>query len=72
MIEVDGVEFITAQEAPEHLGDDITPEMVRNWGSRRLVQGYRVGRHTYYALDDLIEVEFVVSESGQGRPRRAA
>ena len=72
MIEVNGSVYITATEAPEHLGTDCSPQTVRQWGKRRKVNGYRLGRETYYSLDELTEVEYVTRTSPTGRPRAAA
>lgn len=69
MIRLDGVDYCTPTEAPEQLGGDVTPDMVRQWIYRKLVVGYRVGRETYCKLDDLTEVEYETRISRQGRPR---
>jgi hypothetical protein len=71
VIEVEGIRYVTATEAPDHLGADIVPAMIRDWKRRRLITGYRVGKVTYYRLDELIEVEYVLRDSGKGRRRRA-
>lgn len=72
MIAVEGIEYVTASEAPDRLGADVVPAMVWDWKRRRLVTGYRVGREVYYRLDELIEVEYVLRVAGKGRKRRVA
>jgi hypothetical protein len=72
MIYVNGLSYVTAAEAPASLGPDITAALVRDWKRRRLITGYRVGRETWYRLDELVEVEYVLRNSRTGRPRRAA
>lgn len=72
MIEVNGLIYVTATEAPAHLGPDCTPQVVRAWGTRRKANRYRVGRETYYSLDELTEVEYLTRTSRTGRPRAAA
>lgn len=72
MIELAGVRYITASEAAEYLGPDVTPELVRDWKRRGLIVGHRVGRCTWYRLDDLTEVEYQVRINRAGRPRHAA
>lgn len=72
MIRLDGIAYITATEAPDHLGDDVDPAMVRDWHRRKLIVGYRVGKEVYYRLEGLVEVEYTLRTSGRGRPRRVA
>lgn len=69
---VAGIEYVTAQEAADRLGPDIVPAMIRDWKRRRLVTGYKIGAVMYYRLAELVEVEFVLRDSGRGRPRRSA
>lgn len=69
MIHVAGITYVLAGEAAEHLGPDVTAQMVRQWGARRMANRYRVGRVTYYSLDELTEVEYVTRSSARGRPR---
>lgn len=71
MIVVDGKTFITAQEAHEHLGDDVTEDRVWDWQRRHLVTGYLVDRTRHYDLDALTEVEYLLRTSRRGRHRRA-
>lgn len=54
---IDGVEWLTASEARQQLGSDITPELLRDWKRRHLIRGVRIGRHGYYRRDDLIAAE---------------
>jgi hypothetical protein len=63
--------YITAGEASDYLGPDVTPAMVYKWRQRRMVNAYRVGREKYYRLDELKEVEGVLRRSARGRPRRS-
>lgn len=72
MIEVGGITYVTATEAPGYLGADVTAEMVRAWGSRRKLNGYRVGRETFYSLDELTDVEFATRNSRFGKWRKNA
>lgn len=69
MITVNGVEYITAEEAPTWIGADVRPGTVRQWGSRRKVNRYRVGNETYYSLIELAEVERTTRTTRVGRPR---
>lgn len=70
LIRLGGLDYITAAEAPQHLGDDVTPALVRDWARRALLAGHRVGREVYYPLDMLVEVEYATRTSRAGRPRR--
>lgn len=69
VIEVDGVEWVTADEARAQLGDDVTPEMIRAWKHSGRVTGHRVGRTGYYRLDQLLTAERDTRHA-QKRPRR--
>jgi hypothetical protein len=71
MIALDGAEWVTAEEALPQLGDDITPERLRDWKRRRLVAGHRVGRLTYYRLDQLLDAE-LRTRLNATRPRNTA
>lgn len=70
MIDLDGVEWVTAAEAIEQLGDDVTPAMLREWKSRGLVQGHRLGRANVYHLEQALDAERT-TRLGRTRPRRA-
>jgi hypothetical protein len=70
VIEVEGIRYVTATEAPDHLGADITRDMIYKWRKRRKITGYRVGKEVYHRLDELIEVEYVTRGTPDGRPRR--
>jgi hypothetical protein len=72
MIEADGRTWITAAEAPDWLGPDITATLVRDWARRALVAGHRIGREVYYDLDTLTETEHAVRTSRAGRRRSSA
>jgi hypothetical protein len=69
VIEVEGIRYVTATEAPDHLGADVTPGMVAMWRQRRMITPYRVGREVYYRLDELIEVEYVTRGMPQSHRR---
>lgn len=64
--------YVTATEAPDWLGDDVTVDAVNKWHTRRMVTGYRVGRLVYFRLDELREVEQVTRDTPSGRPRPTA
>lgn len=70
---VNGTVYVTAAEveADRLLGDDVKAETVRQWGTRRMANRYRVGAVTYYSLDELTEVEHATRTSVGGRPRAA-
>jgi len=70
LITFKGATFATACEAREQLGDDVTPELLRDWRRRGLVTAIRVGRTNWYRLDEAIEAEFLTR--GRTRPRRHA
>jgi hypothetical protein len=72
VIPAGGKTWVTANEAPDWLGSDVTPEVVRAWASRGKVNGHRVGRETYYDLDDLTETEYATRTSTRGHKRVAA
>ena len=72
MIYADDRAWITAGEAPEYLGSDITPDMVRDWARRGLCRGHRIGREVYYNLDLLTLAEHRTRTSRGGRPRNSA
>jgi hypothetical protein len=63
------VRYVTATEAPEWLGDDVTSGMVAMWRHRHMITPYRVGREVYYRLDELREVEQVTREAPQSHRR---
>ena len=85
MIELDGVEWATAEEAAGEekprpgerrrrhglLGPDVKPSRVRDWKRRGFVAGYRVRGITYYRLDDLLAAE-LRTRLGSTRPRDEA
>jgi hypothetical protein len=64
------IRYITAVEVSDHLGPDVVPDMLRDWQRRRLITGYRVGKATYYRIDEVREVEYVLRSGGRGRKRR--
>jgi hypothetical protein len=61
--------YVTATEAPDWLGDDVTVDMVNKWHRRRKVTGFRVGREVFFRLDELREVEQVTRDTPGGHPR---
>jgi hypothetical protein len=65
------IHYITATEVTDHLGPDVVPAMLRDWQRRHLITGYRVGKVTWYRLDEVREVEYVLRHGGRGRKRRA-
>lgn len=69
MISLDGKTFVTAREAAEVLGDDVSAARVWDWQRRRLVNGYMVSRRRYYDLDQLVDVEYLLRSGGRGRRR---
>lgn len=64
------VRYVSATEAPEFCGPDVTRDMVYEWRKRRLVTGYRVGREVLFRLDELKEVEGVTRRSGKSHRGR--
>lgn len=71
MIHADGREWITANEVPD-IWPDVSPEAVRAWATRGKLNGQRVGRHTYYDINDLTEAEHAARTSTRGRRRGMA
>lgn len=84
MIELDGVEWVTAAEAAGEerprpgrerrtglLGPDVKPSRVRDWKRRGLVAGHKVGPVAYYHLDQLYAAERD-TRRGATRPRDGA
>jgi hypothetical protein len=69
MIRVAERDWITATEAPAYLGPDVQAQTVRAWAARGKVAGHRIGRETYYRLDDLTEIEHATRTSNRGHRR---
>ena len=70
MITVEGTSYVTADEAVDQLGPDITAALVRDWARRGLVTPVRVGQRAWYPLDQLWDAEHRTRTAGRGRPRR--
>jgi hypothetical protein len=65
VIRVDGREWGTAHQLAAHLGDDITPAMIRRWRERKnltTIAGYS-------PLDEAAAIERAVRTSGRGCKR---
>jgi ribosomal protein L19E len=71
VIHAGGRDWYTANEVPD-IWPDVTPEAVRQWAARGKVNGHRVGRHTYYDLNDLTEAEHAARTAGRGSRRGMA
>lgn len=71
MINADGREWCTATEVPD-IWPDVTPAAVRKWASRGRLNGHRIGRETYYDLNDLTEAEHAARTSTRGGRRGMA
>lgn len=71
MITAGGRDWVTANEVPD-MWPDVTAEAVRQWAARGKVNGHRVGRHTYYDLNDLTEAEHAARTSARGQRRGLA
>lgn len=70
MIHVGGKDWVTASEVPQ-MWPDVQPATVRQWASRGKVNGHRVGRETYYDMNDLTEAEHAARTSERGHRRGA-
>ena len=70
MIVLDGVEWVTAEEAIAQLGNDVTPAMLREWKSRGLIAGHLIGRTNVYPLEQALDAERT-TRMGRTRPRRS-
>ncbi|MFI6228895.1 hypothetical protein ACIBCR_16450 [Micromonospora echinospora] len=75
MIHADGRDWGTAAEIAHHLGDDVTPTMVRNWARRSGLTRHRTtdndGRPcVLYPLDQAAAIEAATRHTTRGRPRR--
>lgn len=75
-ITVYGAEWGTAEKITDHLGSDVTPDMLAQWWRRGLVRRVTVGRGqtrtAHYRLDDCIEAEALTRAQARGRPRSKA
>lgn len=69
-VTVGGITYGTADEICEQLGDDVTPELLRDWKRRGLLTAVRVGRENHYPVHEAIEVEFLTRD--RTNRRRAA
>lgn len=75
-------EYVTTMAACAALGADITPERLRDWKRRGLIDvvrdpngvavrvAGRRGRENVWRWRDLVAVEAEVAASGRGRPRK--
>lgn len=71
MIGPGGVELVTAAQAIERLGSDITPEMIRDWVRRGILQPHSRARGmNVFRLLDVMDAEARTRGAVSGRPRR--
>lgn len=70
---ISGVQYVTTDEAAKRLGDDVTPDMIRDWTKRGLLKpvGRYGGRANIYRLADVAHTEMRTRTARQGRTRRA-
>lgn len=70
---ISGVQYVTTDEAAKRIGDDVTPEMIRDWTKRGLLKpvGRYGGRANIYRLADVAHTEMRTRTARQGRTRRA-
>jgi hypothetical protein len=80
VITLAGVDYVTAGQASDLLGGDLTPALLRDWKRRGLLAtpdpqapgAVRVGRFNLYRLDVLTEAEYVTRTSRCGVRRATA
>lgn len=72
-IVVEGVQYVTTEEAAKRLGNDVTPDMIRDWTKRGLLKpaGRYGGRSNIYRLADVAHTEMRTRTERRGRTRRA-
>ncbi|GLY21681.1 hypothetical protein [Micromonospora sp. NBRC 101691] len=75
MIHLAGHDYGTAAEIANHLGDDVTTDMIRNWAKRGRLARHRTtdddGRPcVLYPLDQAAAIEATTRTATRGRPRR--
>ncbi|WP_328339509.1 GIY-YIG nuclease family protein [Micromonospora sp. NBC_00421] len=68
-----GVQYVTTDEAAKRLGDDVTPDMIRDWTKRGLLKpvGRYGGRANIYRLADVAHAEMRTRTARHGRARKA-
>lgn len=71
MIRVAGRDWVTASEIPNHW-PDVQAATVRAWAHDGKVSGHRVGKHVYYDLTELTEIEHATRHSRRGHKRTRA
>jgi len=71
VIHADGRDWYTASEVRD-VWPDVSPEAVRAWAARGKVNGHRIGRRTYYDLNELTEAEHAARTSPRGNKRGMA
>jgi hypothetical protein len=69
MITREGVDWLTAVEAGQVLGPDVSGELLRDWKRRGLIRGAVIRGVAHYRRDDLEEAE--AATRARTRPRRA-
>lgn len=70
---IGGVQYVTTDEAARRLGDDVTPDMIRDWTKRGLLKpvGRYGGRANIYRYLDVAHAEMRTRTQRRGRTRRA-
>lgn len=69
MITIDGHQYGTATQIAARLGADITPQRVRDWARRGLLDSHRAHGRTWHRLDQAAAAELRTRRSTRGRPR---
>ncbi len=62
-------QYGTADQVAHVLGPDVTPQRIRDWVYRGLLNAIRVPGATYVRLDQAADVERRTRTSTRGRPR---
>lgn len=57
IIDAEGREWVTAEEAREQCGPRLTDGRLRQWKRRGRVRAQRIGRVNHYLLDDLLDAK---------------